>query len=234
MVVIVKTNKEYLVTDLDTDFYTPAGLVKSEWLQCPSQYNFEHGGTVQIYPARTQDILRHTKRGPQVVQAKDTGYIIARTGLTPRSIVVDAGCGGAHQTLMLSSLVQHVYAYEINQKHYEICKENVCAVDNVTLTFGSVEQHDVTGVDLFSLDLPEPWLLFDLCQQNLVQGGYMVVYLPNTVQLQKTLCAMPSSSFELEHVCELLERPWKHEASILRPRTTMVAHSGFLAFMRKR
>jgi len=233
MAVIVRTVKEYLVHSLDEDYYTPEGMVLSAWLKHPGCYTFDHGGTVQVYPARSTDMLRHLKRGPQVVQLKDTGLIIARTGINSNSVVVDAGCGGAHQTRVLANLVKHVHAYEINQKHYEICKENLHDLDNVTLTHGSVADHTLGGIDLFCLDLPEPWHLFSMCHDALVQGGYMVVYLPNTVQMQQTLDAMPST-FECEYICELLERSWKHDTNIFRPNTTMLAHSGFLAFLRKK
>lgn len=229
---IVRTKKEYLVKDATAPYYTPEGFVPVEWLEAPGEYTFDHGGRVQIYPARVPDLLRHYQRGPQVVQMKDTGLIIARTGINSQSVVVDAGCGGAHQTTMLANIAQHVYAYEINQKHYEICKQNIL-LPNVTLTHGSVADHTVAGVDVFCLDLPEPWQLFDMCHANLVQGGYMVVYLPNTVQMQQTLNDMPET-FECEYVCETLERSWKHDTNIFRPNTTMLAHSGFLAFLRKK
>ena len=127
MVVIVRTVKEYLVDNVGEDYYTPEGMVLASWLQNPGCYTFEHGGSVQIYPASSTDLLRHLKRGPQVVQLKDTGLIIARTGINATSKIVDAGCGGAHQTRALANIADHVYAYEVNQKHYEICKR-ICVM----------------------------------------------------------------------------------------------------------
>ena len=89
------------------------------------------------------------------------------------------------------------------------------------------------NLDLITLDLPEPWQVTKHAEKSLKEGGYLVVYLPNLLQMQRFVLSLKGTSFKLLETVELLERKWFINEQIMRPEFQMLGHTGFMCFCRK-
>ena len=88
-------------------------------------------------------------------------------------------------------------------------------------------------VNLITLDLPEPWKVTALAEKVLKVGGFLVVYLPNLLQVKEFIASTKNTSIKVLETIELLERKWKIDEKIMRPEFEMLGHTGFLTFCRK-
>jgi tRNA (adenine57-N1/adenine58-N1)-methyltransferase len=122
-----------------------------------------------------------------------------------------------------------VVSYEIRKDFVRIIKHNaeLLGLSNVTVkNQDAYLELEEEGVDVLTVDLLEPWLVPTDC---LRVGGYLVAYCPTINQVEKVKRV---EGFVVEEVCELIKRDWR-EDKILRPKSKMIAHTGFLVFMRK-
>ena len=182
------------------------------------------------------DLWEELQRGPQVMIQKDVGLILAKTGVNATSKVVDAGGGSGSLCFSLANVCKEVVVYEINPEHYSILVKNqkLFGLPNVVLKpadvyKGIVEQE----LDLITLDVPEPWKVTTHAQKALKEGGFVVVYLPNLLQMKRFIDSTARTKITVLEIIELLERKWKIEDKIMRPEFQMLGHTGFLVFGRK-
>ncbi|KKU80856.1 MAG: Glycosyl transferase family 2, partial [Parcubacteria group bacterium GW2011_GWA2_47_8] len=54
-------------------------------------------------------------------------------------------------------------------------------------------------------------------EKSLKDGGYLVIYLPNLTQMQKSLASLKGAPFKVLDIIELLERKWAINEQIMRP-----------------
>ncbi len=93
---------------------------------------------------------------------------------------------------------------------------------------------DETDVDLIVLDLPAPWNAIKSVEKSLRVGGYLVIYSPQITQTIDFVNAIKDNpNFIHEKTIELIERSWKIDGRIARPRSEGIGHTGFLTFVRK-
>ena len=167
---------------------------------------------------------------------KDIGWIVAKTGLNSKSKIVDAGGGSGSLCFSLANLGAEVTVYEINPEHFRILQKNkqLFGLENIHL-----KQEDITKgikekeLDLLTLDLPEPWKVTPHAEEVLKEGAYIVVYLPNLIQVQEFINSTKKSQITIIEIVELLERKWKIEDKIMRPEFQMLGHTGFMVLGRK-
>jgi len=88
-------------------------------------------------------------------------------------------------------------------------------------------------LDLITLDLLEPWKALKNARRALRNGGYLAVYSSNLNQVSKLVRDLDENSFVFVKTVEVIEREWMIEDFRLRPKSRMIAHSGFLTFIRK-
>ena len=157
--------------------------------------------------------------------------------MNSKSICVDAGAGTGALSLSLANICFQVTCYDTNKKHIVVVEKNKALVecDNLIIKFGDVaEELSETNLDLITLDLPNPTHALSKVQDALKLGGWLVVYLPNIVQMKKCLDALIQyKSLKLIELTELNKRDWKVDKEILRPEATQIVHTGFMAFVRK-
>lgn len=231
------TGKKFLVKDLNEDFHTSFGVVSSKDLKSKkTSIKSGTGKDFLLLDANFPDLWEQFRRGPQIMLQKDIGLIIAKTGINKDSEVVDAGGGSGSLCLSLANICKKVTAYEIHPEHHKVVYKNIalCGFTNITLKQEDVYQGiKEKELDLITLDLPEPWQVTKHAEKSLKTGGYLVIYLPNLLQMQKFLASLRGTSFKVLETIELLERKWFINEQIMRPEFQMLGHTGFMAFCRK-
>ena len=234
------TGKKYLVKDLQQDFYTAEGTISKKDLQSEKEAATEIDSNkgkkfLLLHPA-FPDLWESLQRGPQIMLQKDIGLILAKTGVNKESVAVDAGGGSGSLCLSLANVCKQVTTYENNPEHYNLVMKNKelfgmknLAVKKQNITQGIEER----GLDLVTLDLPEPWEVIVHAEKSLKAGGFLVVYLPNLLQMKQFIDATKGTIIRVLETLELLERKWKIEERIMRPEFEMLGHTGFLCFCRR-
>ncbi len=186
---------------------------------------------------------RFFARRSQVIYPKDQGLILLMAGITPGARVVEVGVGSGFTTAVLASMVGpegHVYCYEVRADMLETARRNLEAaglLDRVTLKLRDaregIEERDVDAV---VADIPEPWSILDHVHRALKPSGVYVAFMPSVNQVIKLLRALEEKGyrgFTRPRVLEVLVREYQARSDAFRPKTTMVAHTGYIAFMRK-
>jgi len=183
------------------------------------------------------DFLNKAKRGPQVILPKDAGLIVSVTGCSPEWKVVDAGTGSGFLAIFLGNLGCKVYTYEKKKNFYDLAKKNIeksglknIKIKNSDITKGIKERN----VDMVTLDMKNPERVLKHAYNSLKSGGWLVVYSMHIEQIQKVWKESRKYEFGKFNILENLKREWQIEGrTFTRPKTHMLAHTGFLTFMRK-
>lgn len=224
--------------DIGKDFHTKHGIInKKDLLKKPGSVIHVKKHEFIILDPVFLDHYKRIKRLAQIITLKDIVAIIANTGLTKDSVVLDAGSGSGALACFLGMIAKKVTTYDIDKKSLEVTKGNVesLGLNNIDVKQGNI--HDdkkikEKNIDIFVLDLPEPWKAIKTALKVLKIGGFVVVYVPNITQVQTFVKALPEE-FLLEKTIEVIEREWVVDAKRSRPRTKDHAHTGFLTFARR-
>lgn len=231
------TGKKFLVKDLNEDFHTSFGIISKKDLK-GKKVNLKSstGKEFLLLDVTFPDLWEQFQRGPQILLQKDIGLIIAKTGINKDFEVLDAGGGSGSLCLSLANICKTVTAYEINPEHHKVVQKNIdlSGLTNVTLKkddiYKGIKEKEL---DLITLDLPEPWQAIKHAENSLKDGGFLVIYLPNLMQMQKFIFSLKGTSFKALETIELLERKWFINEQIMRPEFQMLGHTGFMTFCRK-
>ncbi len=194
-------------------------------------------------PSLEDLMLSKYERPTQVIYPKDAAIIILKAEVKPGSIVAEAGSGSGFMTTLLATYVQpngKVYSYEKRPEFLEVAKRNISKLglqDYVEFKLRDVlkEGFDLPDnyVDAVILDLSSPWEILGEVFRILKHGRKAAIYLPSILQVEKILRCYSSYGFIEAEVVEVLVRNWKPIAEELRPETWMVAHTGFIVFLKK-
>ncbi len=184
------------------------------------------------------DFLNKAKRGPQVIMPKDLGMIVSITGCSPGWKVVDAGTGSGFLAVFLGNLGCKVFTYEKKEDFYKLAKGNVKSsglknikIRNADITKGIKERN----VDMITLDMKDSEKAVKHAFNSLKSGGWLVIYSLHIEQIQKVWKELRKYEFGKVRILESLEREWQIEGlTFTRPKTHMLAHTGFLTFVRKK
>jgi len=233
-VLLTDDGKEFFVKDLEKDFHTHLGIVKSSELKKESgKVLTTKEKTLSIFVPTISDLIKKIKRGAAIIIPKDAGYIIVETGLNKNSKVLEAGTGSGALTIHLANTAKKVISYETNKTHYEISKQNIEELNlkNVTLKNKDIIESDEKNIDVIILDMPQPWDYLDMVKKSLKNAGFLVTYLPTIHQVMQQV----EKCSDLRHIktVELIEREWHVDGKKVRPKSQMIAHTAFLSFFRK-
>lgn len=193
------------------------------------------GHAALVLEPALNDLMRHVKRGSQVIYAKDAAWLIHRMSLRAGSVVVEAGTGSGGLTIALAWAVAPsgmVHTYEVRDDAYRVSRNNLeraGLLPYVRMALGAVEDgFRERNADAVFLDVREPWRFMSQVRTSLRPGGIFAGLLPTTNQVSRLLEAMESEGFTEITVEEMLLRTWKPVPDRLRPDDTMAAHTGFL------
>ncbi len=236
-ILIDKKGKKYLVKDIGDSFHTSEGVISSKDLKSTkTEVVSSKGKKFSLLESNFVDLWENFKRGPQIILQKDVGLIITKTGVNKNSKVVDAGGGTGSMCCYLAHICKEVTAYEVQKELITTLEYNkkLTKLNNLTIKnkniYNGISEKDL---DLITLDLAKPWEVISHAEKSLKFGGFLVVYLPNIMQVKQFIDNINKSSIKLLEVEELLERKWKSEDKVLRPEYEMLGHTGFLVFCRK-
>lgn len=236
ILIVAKTKKKYPIKDLNSEFHTNEGIISKKDLNSNKpMIKSSKGIEFFLIDPTYSDLAENFYRGPQIINQKDIGLILAKTGINHKSNIVDAGGGTGSLCFALANICKNITVYEINPEHYKILFKNQKLLDakNVNLIQSSIYNGiKEKNLDLITLDLPEPWRVTEHAQNSLKHGGHLVVYLPNLTQVEQFLRSTKNTSIKIIEILELLSRNWIITEKICRPNFQMLGHTGFLIFCR--
>ncbi|NQU98039.1 methyltransferase domain-containing protein [Candidatus Woesearchaeota archaeon] len=232
--VLVSKFEKHLV-DNDKDFSSQFGLIrKTDFKKDSIKVGKEE---FFILEPSFIDYYKRLKRLAQIITLKDIGAIITSTGITKDSVVMDAGTGSAGLACFLAKVAKKVISYDINAEHQKTAKKNISelGIKNIEVKKGDIfdeKKIKEKNIDVFILDVAEPWKAVNTAEKVLKKGGFLVSYNPNINQVERFVKAL-TDNFLFEKAIEVIEREWTVKDRILRPRMKDLGHTGFLTFARK-
>jgi tRNA (adenine57-N1/adenine58-N1)-methyltransferase len=195
-------------------------------------------GFCLLAPTLEDIILFGFQRKTQIVYPKDSFYIAFRLGLSEEKRLLEFGVGSGASTAVFSQLAGEVWAYEVREDFYRLARKNwerfgLCKnvrIENLDFMLAELEEE---FFDAVFVDVKDPVQYVQKVWKVLKPGAPLAAILPTANQVGALLRVMQSLFCNLE-VLEILHRPYKANPERLRPQDTMVAHTGYLLFARKR
>jgi tRNA (adenine57-N1/adenine58-N1)-methyltransferase len=243
VVLIDERGKKYLVKLGRRELHTDSGVVDLEEVigKNPGDRVKSHIGKEFIILAPSMaDYLQKLKRVPQIMLPKDAAQIVAHTGIGPGALVVDAGSGSGALAIFLGNLVRpdgQVVSYEIREDFARVAERNVEMAglnDIVEIKRKDIyEGIDESSVDLITLDLPRPEWVLPHAEEALKPGGFLASFSPCVEHIQRLYRNFPKYKFRNYRTIECLVRDFEVTKACTRPRTQMIAHTGYLTFARR-
>lgn len=231
----IDAEKLYFIEDISKDYHCSDGVFKKEDLKKTSgKIKSNKGKEFSIIEASFIDSYKGIKKQAQTIPLKDLGFILSETGMGKDSTIIDAGSGSGGAACFIARHVKKVYSFDINEKNLEQSKANAqyFNLDNIEFKKADVyKEIPVKNADLLLLDLPEPWKAVDTANMAIKHGGFIAVYCPQITQAQQFI--NEAKDFLHLKTIEIIERDWKVEGQIVRPRSLSNIHSGFLVLLRK-
>jgi len=183
------------------------------------------------------DILKKLKRLPQIVTPKDASLILGYTGISPDSIIVDAGSGSGFLCIFLAYYCRggKVITYEKRPDFAKLVRKNVklSGLKNIVLKEKDIlEGIEEKKVDLITLDMRGAEEIVENAFKVLKPGGWLVVYSPYIEQVISVREKIKSLGFIQIKTVENIVREWRVGRHTL-PEVSGVIHTGWLTFARK-
>ena len=236
--ITVSKGEFYYVKDISKDFHAKSGIISKKDLEKKDGSKIL-SSTKKEFTILTPTFIDNYKamtRLPQMPLLKDIGLIIAETGINKSSKVVDCGGGSGGVACTLANICKEVTTYEIRKEHAEVIKKNKTLLNLKNL---KIKNQDVykgikeKNVDVITVDLPSPWNVIETAEKALKPGGFLVVYTPNILQQADFVNTLKQNEhFLFLKTVELINREWKIENRIVRPKSHSSVHSGFITFAR--
>jgi len=219
------------------DLHTNFGMIKEEELKKAKGVIETHKGSkmVALEPSYL-DQIKKIKRDPQTLLPKDLAILTFYTGIDKTYKIVDAGVGCGLLSASMARIAKQVTSYERNDKYQKLAEGNLkfLGIKNAKVKNKDIyEGIDEKGLDLITLDLPEPWRVLKHAEKALKQSGYMATYLPTITQVAQVVEEAENHNFIHIKTIEVLEREWHVEGKKVRPKSQMIGHTAFLTFLRK-
>ena len=238
--VVVQKPERHLIKDFSKDFHTSFGVIKKEFFTEPDGSKFKLGN--QEYNLLTPafiDLYWNIERSAQIIPLKDVGRIISETGITKESRIIDSGSGSGGMALFLAAVAKEVHTYDIKEENTAIVRRNITylGLKNITAEVKNIYDAnliDDKDMDVFTLDVPEPWKAVDTADKILKTGGFLVCYSPCVPPLSEFMDEIKKrDNFSVVRTIEIIERDWEFDGRKIRPESQQIGHSGFISFVRK-
>lgn len=184
------------------------------------------------------DILKRTKRLPQVMLPKDAGLIVAYTGACSGWRVLDAGTGSGWLSMFLANIVNpgKVLSYEKREDFAKNVQQEAKkhGIANLRIVNKDILEADIKArYDLITLDMKGCEKAVEKFCKNLAPGGWFAVYSPHIEQSVAVKDAMTKLGLKNINIIENIAREWYSEHGFTHPVPSGIMHTGFLTFGRK-
>jgi len=233
----IRKNQTLFVDDLSKDHMTQYGVIKkAELKKTKGTVTTTKGKIYNIFLPSYADQLFKIKRKAQIITPKDAANIFAKTGITKKTVVVEAGTGSAGLSCFLAPHAKHIYSYDVDDEVIALAKENVkkLGIKNVTINKHDIAKPIKQKADVFILDMLDPEKAIPTVIASLKPGGYVVAYTPSITQaLSFVNAALAHDCFAFIETVESIQRNWNVTGKICRPKTEGFGHSAFLTYFRK-
>ena len=196
-------------------------------------------------PPRLPELSRGMVRRAQTIGSKDAGFLVAKLGLGPSDVVLEAGIGSAglslHVQRVLGKTGIHV-TVEPRAEHSEVALENI---RRASATWSEIPTHHhvegqiedsietirahADGFHAILLDLPDHPTAIEATADLLLPGGRLACYCPVTSQMERAWEACEAAGLTVEWAGELMEREWgRASKGGMRPVNGPFGHTAFL------
>ncbi len=243
IILIDERGRKYLVKAERRQLHTDLGVVElgeAIGQELGARLKSHVGKEFILLKPRITDYLQKLRRVPQIMLPKDAAQIVAYTGVGPGDLIVDAGVGSGSLAIFLGNLVRpngRVVSYEVREDFARVAGENVSMAglgDIVTVKLKDIyEGIDESDIDLVILDLPQPERVLPHAERALKPGGHIMTFAPCVEHLQRFYRELPNYRFVHPKTIECLVREFEVKPSCTRPKTRMIAHTGYLTFARR-
>ena len=240
-VVLSRGKYSFLVEKFEGKLHTHHGIIDLQELKEKSygeEVRTHLGVKYRIIPFKPADFFRHFKRGATPLMPKDIGAIIAYTGLSPDSLIFDAGTGSGVLAAYLAYFNKYgeVVTVEKRPDFAKIARKNfeIAGLKNIHQIVGDalqVAEGLKVKFDLITLDMKDDVAFIRKAKEILNPGGYVAVYNPYIEAARDVYREMEKHGFEDLEAFELL----RVDLDIKRVGTrtsTKVWHTGYLVFGR--
>ena len=234
-VLMTVEGKCFFVRNLAEDYHCNLGAVpKEELTKTTGIVHTNRNKQLTIFTPSFYDVFSSLPQGPQIMNAKDIGFLIASLGLGKQDVVVEAGSGSGKLSCNLAHIVKKVISYEIKKENHELSQKNAVTLDltNIVFKLADISQGIAEKqVDAVILDMLNPWDVISSALTALKTGGFLVAYTTNITQTMQFVEAL--DGFALVKTSELIKRDWHVEGRRVRPQSQQLAHTGFITITRK-
>jgi tRNA (adenine57-N1/adenine58-N1)-methyltransferase len=182
-------------------------------------------------------------RGAAVIYPKDAAQILMSADIFPGARVLEAGAGSGALTCALLRAIGpagHLTSYERREDFANLARRNVQNFLGGSPPSWDLRVADVVAslsdepLDRVVLDMLAPWQCVAPLADVLVPGGVFCAYVTTTTQLAQTVETLRvHSGFTEPEATESLIRAWHVEGLAVRPRHSMVGHTGFVITARR-
>ncbi len=224
-------------------FHTHRGIIEHDALigaSFGSAISSHMGETFYLLKPTIHDELMSLKRASQIIYPKEIGMILLKLGIRAGDRIIDAGTGSGALTMAFAhALFPHgrVYTYDVRKDMLNVARHNLSRVglaDMVEFIHRDIELGFLhQEADALFLDVREPWLYLDQAMAALADGGRLGILVPTTNQIVALLEAVSNYPLVSIEVMETFLRAYKPVPGRLRPKDTMVGHTGYLIFALK-
>jgi len=224
--------------------------VRSSVLACDRIIGLAEGARIgggrdeefRVFRPAYGELVTLFERPAEPIFAKDAGLILTRGDIRPGQTVIEigAGCGALSMALLrVVGATGRLITYELREDFAEEARRNVVRHEGhaggwtirVADASLGLEERDV---DRVVIDVPDIAAVMPAATEALRDGGILVAFCPTVLQMKEIHeAAARSESLGFAETFEVLERKWHVDATSIRPDHRMVAHTGFLTFMRR-
>jgi len=241
LVLLMSVDSSYLTEVRKGELHTADGVFALENLKRKNfgdKIRTHLGNEFIIVKPNIKDILeKKVKRLPQIIMPKDVALILAYTGISRGSNVVDIGTGSGFLSIFIASHVDpgKVVTYEKERKNFEVAKKNILAsrLKNLRIKLkNGLAGISEKNLDLITVDFKGAEKFVKKANKSLKIGGYFVAYSPYVEQVKAVVSEMRKVGFSSIMTVENIVREWRVSDHTL-PEPSGIMHTGFITFARK-
>jgi tRNA (adenine57-N1/adenine58-N1)-methyltransferase len=233
-----------IVLEKDAETKTKRGVIKHNDIIGETEgrvVNTNSNAPFVVMRPKLSDYVLSMHRGATIIYPKDAFQIVGEGDIFEGARVLECGAGSGAMTLSLLRAVGEngeVVSIEKNPDFSAIAEGNVDQFFDAAPKQWSLVVEDIgeylLGVgdayfDRAVFDMLNPWDYLDLLHPKLQPGGVLTCYVTTVTQMSRLSEAVYDSGKWTPPISsETLIRHWNNDGLSVRPKHSMVSHTGFL------